>query len=143
MVVLWFDILKAPLIDSSNRHAVPHQSLSTPHLLQFPREFLSRPDSKRKGNRIWESQDGQAMAKVRITKYKKGNKLYPYWSILAFEVKGKKGAGRGEKYVREMREELQGEQDIPLIGGSSYQNWSRNFWLRMKKLGLIDWDEVR
>lgn len=140
---MWFDILKAPLIDSSNRHAVPHQSLSTPYLLQFPREFLSRPDSKRKGNKIWESQDENAMAKVRIGKYKKGNKLYPYWSILAFEIKGKTGAGRGEKYVREMREELQNEKDIPLVGGNSYQNRSKNFWLKMKKKGLIDYDEVR
>tara|TARA_R100001463_G_scaffold30308_2_gene68906 strand:+ start:1331 stop:1822 length:492 start_codon:yes stop_codon:yes gene_type:complete len=136
---LWFDILKAPLIDSSNRHAVPSRSPSTPLLLQFPREFLSRTDSKRKGNQIWESQDENALAKVRIEKYKKGDKLYPYWAILAFEIKGKKGAGRGEKYVREMREELQNEKDIPLVGGSSYQNWSKNFWLRMERLGLMDW----
>ena len=143
MVVLWFDILKAPLIDSSNRHADPHQSLSTPYLLQFPREFLSRPDSKRRGNQIWESQDENALAKIRIHKYKKGNKLYPYWAILAFEIKGELGAGRGEKYVREMREELKSKKDIPIVGGNSYNDWSKNFWLKMKKKGLIDYDEVR
>lgn len=140
---MWFDILKAPLIDSSNRHAVPHQSLSTPYLLQFPREFLSRPDSKRKGNQIWESQDENAMAKVRIDIHKKGDKSYPYWAILAFEIKGEKGAGRGEKYVREMREELQGKENIPLVGGKAFQSLSTNFWLKMKQLGLIDYDEVR
>jgi len=138
----WKQILKSPLIGPNNKHAIPRSSQSTPHLLQFPREFLSRPDSKRLGNQIWESQDENALAKVRIQQYKKGDKLYPYWAILAFEIKGETGAGRGEKYVREMREELQSKKDLPLVGGSSYQNWSKNFWLRMKELGLIDWDEV-
>jgi len=139
---MWFNILKAPILGPEH-HYTQENNDGFVYLLDRPKDFLTRPNAKSQGNKIWESNDGNAKAKVRVMYHIKNDKRHPYWGILAFELKHKLiGKGLGEEYVREMREELQGEKDIPLVGGKSHQNWSINFWKRMKDLGLIDWDMV-
>jgi len=137
---MWEDILKTPILTPDEAYAVKNND-GFLYLLNMSNSFLTREGARAEKNKIWESNDGRARAKVRLHYYVKNGKTYPYWAILAFELKYEFiGKGLGEGYVREMREELQSEEEVPLVGGEAYQSWSIKFWKRMKTLGLIDWD---
>ena len=91
--------------------------------------------SKFENLRAWESKDEMARGTFRrLPKSKKG----PLWYIDAFAVNRKlMNQGKGEKYLREMVNDLKAIEDLEIFGQPIHRAVS--FWKRMKRKGVVDY----
>jgi len=138
---MWKEILKAPV---RTRNEVFFHNRPRKHKSRFldsAEEFEilddvgSRiTDSKFDNLKAWESEDEMARGTFRrVSKSKKG----PLWHIDAFSVNKKlMNQGKGEKYLREMVNDMKKIEDLKIYGQPVHRAVS--FWKRMKSKGVVD-----